>query len=569
MAKFTAPAQRSTPYNVQAASMPGQYHLNAVNKAGAALGQGLQAVVGSYMQKKNREAEADIQAETLFNYMEKKKPDGTYGSYKGLFKDEKALARAINSNAMGSVIAMQANEVKAATANASQAAAATDQLVKIQGIQKNNDERFVERLGQIPQNATAYREFGEDWLQGKTPQDLQMTPKAVQWLKKSGVMHRPAAPTPQGNPDIWNPEQVKEYISEGQTVLDKQVGDYTKSFLNIKSVRVKTETHDGFQTTTQVNEKGDETFLSRTPITTGKPKITSEISPNGVVTISETTTVGGQPQTKVISSTQINPDDLTPAQRGDAPNPATTVSELAAYNGDQYATMKHRLVAEQVSMASKSKTQIQERMQEVAKESREDEVSAVKAIDDGFKNDPTLLGEDVDTVAKAILARELLAEAGKTGNPQLAQAATRYFIRMYEKGILTEADIQGFGSPGWFAQLKEQAASAAGTVDLALMESLAQAAEITYQRIAPKVAARVENLYQSKAKAHNIPLHRLMQISPHTDLSKMKTLTPWDQLAAGATPGETPLGDPDQNAAAFDAALIPADSEFIPANPFN
>ena len=540
MAKYTAPAVRSQPYNAALASKPGEMYMQTMGNLGSNIGKGLGAAIGGYLKKRRADDDLDNMAESIHPYVSEMFPE-----FAG--KDGQTnLRKALKSGGMDAILQMEKMKTAQQQAQASMQGAYMDQQTKLQSVQKSNDERFKASLGAIDStDPAALREFAEDYFTGKSAQELQMNPAAVDWLKQSGVFLPPKEPEPNQD-SMWNPDQVRASMQDEQQIIDNKLTDYTARFLDRKVTESDVDSKDGMRSVYTKDNQGNRVFVSATPVEQGAPEVVSrfEFGEDGIATFNtyQTTKEGGVDKTTLVSSNRVDIDEVPFSAQPDGDVAGGRVIEAAKeFKGDSYATLNHRVQQQAAFLQKSAETpaQLQEQLQAMQEKAAKDEVEAAKSIEAAFAKDPTGLGENADTVAKAILARNLLNDAAMTNNIQLAQAATRYFIRLYEKGILTEADISGFGSTGLFQSTMEKVSALKNEVDVSLMQQMAAAADKTLERVGPEVSERVENLFETTARLYNIPPTRLQQISSYTDLKNIPTIKPLNWVAAD--PNEVPV----------------------------
>lgn len=573
MAKYTAPAVRSQPYNAALASKPGEMYMQTMGNLGGNIGKGLGAAIGGYLKKRRADDNLDNMAESIHPYVSEMFPE-----FAG--KDGQAnLRKALKSGGMDAILQMEKMKTAQQQAKASMQSAYLDQQTKLQSVQKSNDERFKASLGAIDStDPAALREFAEDYFSGKSAQELQMNPAAVEWLKQSGAafepesaLDQPGLQMPEPNQDnMWNSSQVRKSLfnqgealrQDQQNVLDNKLTDYTGRFLDRKVTESDVEIINGMQVISTIDNLGNKVFVSATPVEQGMPDVVSrfEVGEDGVATFNtyQTTKVGGVDKTTLVSSNRVDIDEVPfSAQPDEDVTGGRVIEAVKEFKGDSYATLNHRVQQQAAFLQKSAETpaQLQEQLQAMQEKAAKDEVDAAKSIETAFTKDPTGLGENADTVAKAILARNLLNDAAVTQNVQLAQAATRYFIRLYEKGILTEADMGSFGSTGLWQSLREKLNKMGNNVDVELMQQLAQAADKTLERVGPEVSERVENLFETTARLYNIPPTRLQQISSYTDLKNIPTIKPlnWKAADPNTAPRIQQAGTKEENEAAAEA----------------
>ena len=249
-------------------------------------------------------------------------------------------------------------------------------------------------------------------------------------------------------------------------------------------------------------------------------------------TKSETKTIEKMPDGTVVTKTADSTGNTSITRDGSDAGYGTPVSLSTTYKNEP--TVLADLQQNQLLNAAPGTTRW-DQAQAVVKQAKEREQSAVKFVSDSIGTSPLGTKENLEKLQSTKFIIDNMKSAKEQNNIVLATASITGFIRMFETGVLTDADTERYQNRGYFENLWKKAKAMVGNVDQNLMDEMIQATETVYRNLSPAVRQELENHINSASRQYRIAPARLTEILPFNrvpDLLKDDTSKPQN---SGAT----------------------------------
>lgn len=498
MAKFTAPAVRSQPYDAALASQAGQIHLNAMNRLGQNIGQGLGSAIGAYIKKNREDKQLEAMTNTILPQVSKMFPD-QFGGEDG----QKNLKSALKSGGLPQLLSLEQQKAQSEL----QAQKKKIGALQLQAAYTDRNKSELANHGfttgsqvrnYITRNSSAALENID--IENDDPASIEQ--KVQQYSAENPLTRKLLEASQAGATDDDLLRMYRGMTGRGGIGVSQQnIGNKTVTFQT-----------DATGTPTEIipasslgNNYGGGAGMQR-----------KNYGPDGNVT----------------SYTQINADgsegQTTFVHTNEPGSPLANLQNAQDLAGTSEDTIESVYLRQMVPFNPQtiSPQDLNKITTEASQKAGVDRKGFVDMVNKNLNADTTKLFTKGLQVGSKTL--QLLDVAVSNDNLPSLQGAIKSFITQVEDGIVTDDEFQRFSDLGLFENFKKKFDEAGGRVTEEVAKELRTAAlglvEFSHNRLEPHIASIKQQAMRTYDKIPSGQAERLARTSVDTELSNAKML---------------------------------------------